>query len=85
VSGNPNFTITFVIQGNEFPVEVNPNQKIKAAVAKALGQSGSGGNPDEWQVRTEEGKQLDINKSFEEEGIAGPTKLFLSKGPGRGG
>ncbi len=47
-SGNPNFTITFVIQGNDFPVDANPNQKIKAGVAKALGQSGSGGNPDEW-------------------------------------
>lgn len=85
MSGNPKFTVTFVIQGKEFQVEVNPNQPIKAGVVKALQDSGNQGNPDEFQIRTEDGKQLDQNKSFEEQGITGPTKLFLSKGPGRGG
>ncbi len=85
MSGNPNFTITFVIQGKDFPVNVNPNQPVKAGVVKALQDSGNPGSPDDWQVRTEDGKQLDLNKSFEEQGITGPTKLFLSKGPGRGG
>lgn len=83
--GNPKFTVTFVIQGKEFPVEVNPNQPVKVGVVKALHDSGNQGNPDEWQVRTEDGKMLDQNKSFEEQEITGPTKLFLSKGPGRGG
>ena len=82
---DPKFTITFVIQGESFDVEVNPNQPIKAGVVKALQQSGNQGNPDEWKVRTEDGKQLDLNKSFEDQGITSPTKLLLNKGPGRGG
>lgn len=85
MSGNPKFIITFVIQGKEFPVEVNPNQPVKAGVVKALQDSGNQGNPNEWQVRTEGGAQLDMNKSFADQGITSPTKLFLSKGPGRGG
>ena len=31
--------ITFVIQGKEFPIEVNINQNIKGAVHKALKQA----------------------------------------------
>lgn len=85
MSGNPNFTVTFVIQGQDFTVEVNPNQPIKTGIVKALQQSGNQGNPDEWKARTEDGKVLDINKSFSDQGITGPTKLFLNKGPGRGG
>lgn len=85
MSGNPNFKVTFVIQGESFDVDVNPNQPIKAGVVKALQKAGSSSNPDEWKVRTEGGKVLDMNKSFEEQGITGPTKLILTKGPGRGG
>lgn len=83
--GNPNFTVTFVIQGQEFLIQVNPHQVIKAAVEKALAQSGNQGSTDGWQLRTADGRQLDINKKFQEEGITQPAKLFLSKGPGRGG
>ena len=77
--------MTFVIQGQEFPVEINPNQLVKEGVEKALQQSGNSGNPNEWKVRTESGRELYTDKSFEEQGITKPTKLFLNKGPGRGG
>lgn len=82
---NPNFTVTFVIQGQSFDVDVNPNQPVKAGVVKALQQAGVPGQPNEWTVRTESGQQLDQNKSFEDQGITSPTKLLLNKGPGRGG
>ena len=85
MSGNPNFKVTFVIQGDNFDVDVNPNQPIKAGVVKALQKAGISGNPDEYKVRTEGGTVLDMNKSFEDQGITSPTKLFLTKGPGRGG
>lgn len=83
--GNPNFIVTFVIQGKSFPVNVNPNPPLSAAVHKALVDSGNQGSPDGWQVRTENGQLLDMTKSFQSQGITSPTKLFLSKGPGRGG
>lgn len=81
----PHFTVTFVIQGKEFPVDVNPKQAIKSGVERALKDSGNQGSTEGWQLRTADGRQLDISKSFEAEGITAPTKLFLNKGPGRGG
>lgn len=82
---NPRYTVIFVIQGKEFPVDVNPNRTIKGAVEHTLAEAGNPGSIEGWQLRTDDGRQLDLMKSFEDEGIIEPTKLFLSKGPGRGG
>jgi len=77
--------IIFVIQGKEFLVEVNINQKIKAAVHKALQQAGHPGSIEGWELRTESGELIDINSSFKDQNIISSTKLFLSRGAGRGG
>lgn len=77
--------ITFVIQGKEFPIEVNINQNIKGAVHKALNQSGQQGSLEGWELRTEGGEVIDMNSSFKDKIIISPTKLYLSKGAGRGG
>ena len=80
-----NFTAIFVIQGQEFPVEIDPKQQVIEGVVKALQQSGNSGDAKEWKVRTESGHELYTDKSFEEQEIKSSTKLFLNKGPGRGG
>ncbi len=77
--------IVFVIQGKEYPVEVNIKEAIKAAVHKVLKQAGQQGTHEGWELRKEDGKIIDMNASFEDQGITVPTKLFLSKGAGRGG
>ena len=77
--------ITFIIQGKEFPIEVNINQNIKGAVHKALKQAGQQGSLEGWELRTEGGELIDMNSSFKDENIISPTKLYLSKGAGRGG
>lgn len=77
--------ITFVIQGKEFPIEVNINQNIKGAVHKALKQANQQGSLEGWELRTEGGKLIDMNSSFKDQNIINPTKLYLSKGAGRGG
>jgi len=79
------FEIIFVIQGKEFPIEVNINQNIKAGVHKALKQAGQPGSLEGWELRTESGELIDMNSSYKDKNITGPTKLFLSKGAGRGG
>ena len=79
------FEIIFVIQGKEFPIEVNINQSIKAGVHKALKQAGQPGSLEGWELRTESGKLIDMNSSYKDQDIMSPTKLFLSKGAGRGG
>ena len=77
--------LTFVIQGKEFPIEVNINQNIKGAVHKALKQANEQGSLEGWELRTEGGGLIDMNSSFIDQNIISPTKLFLSKGAGRGG
>ena len=85
MTGNKKINITFVIQGKEVSFDVNTKQAIRGAVERALADFGSPGSIDGWQLRTAEGSQLDMSKHFEDEGITQPIKLFLSKGPGRGG
>lgn len=77
--------ITFVIQGKEFTIEVNINQSIKAGVHKALEQAGQSGSHKEWELRTESGELINMDSSWKDQNITSPTKLFLSKGAGRGG
>ena len=79
------FEIIFVIQGKEFSVDVNINQSIKAGVHQALKQAGQQGSLEGWELRTEGGKKIDMNSSWEDNNITESGKLFLSKGAGRGG
>ena len=80
-----NFTVIFVIQGQEFPVEINPIQLVREGVVKALQQSSNSSDPNEWKIRTAKGYEIYADKSFEEQEIKESVKLFLNKGPGRGG
>ena len=77
--------ITFVVQGGEVDVDVDPSRPTGEDIRAALERSGIGGDPGEWKARTTEGRVLDNRKSLIEEGIDRPTKLYLNKGPGRGG
>ncbi|KKM64064.1 hypothetical protein LCGC14_1505160 [marine sediment metagenome] len=79
------FEIIFVIQGKEFPVDVNINQSVKAGIHKALKLSGQPGSLEGWELRTESGEKINTNSSWKDSNISGPNKLFLSKGAGRGG
>lgn len=85
MSGNPNISIIFVINSKEWPVSVNPNSPIKSGVVRALTDAGLAGDTKGWEARTEDGTKLDLEKKFSEEGITSTTKIFLSKGAGRGG
>ncbi len=77
--------ITFVIQGKEFIIEVNINQSVKAGVHKALQQAGQSGSHQGWELRTESGETINMDSSWKDQNITSSTKLFLSKGAGRGG
>ena len=79
------FEIIFVIQGKEFPVDVNINQSIKAGVHKALKLADQSGSLEGWELRTESGEKIDMNSSWKDNNITGSTKLYISKGAGRGG
>lgn len=82
---SPRFEVVFVIQSKDFSVSVNPNQAVRGAVQQALQESGNQGSVEGWQLRTEDGRLLDLQQSFESQGITKAVKLFMSKGAGRGG
>ena len=77
--------ITFVVQGSEVVVDVDPSSPTGEDIRLALEKSGIGGGPGEWKARTAEGRILDNGRSLIDEGIGKQAKLYLNKGPGRGG
>lgn len=77
--------VTFVIQGEEVNVEVDPSWPTGEDVRLALKESGIVGDPGEWKARTVDGRILDGGKSLIDEGVDRTTRLYLNRGPGRGG
>ena len=83
--GNHKIQVTFVVQGAPVPGEYNENQPLKAAVKKVLEETGNEGQDiSKWQLRMN-GRLLDLEKKFKEEGIVSGAKLILSVQTGRGG
>lgn len=82
---SPMERITFVIQGVEVNVEVDPSGSTSEDIRLALKEAGIGGEPGEWKARTADGRILDGDKSLIDERVDKPARLYLNKGPGRGG
>lgn len=78
--------LVFIINGTNFPLEVNGNEPLGAAVARALGESGNSGRPpSEWQVRDANGVLLETQRQIKDFGFTNGTRLFLSLAVGAGG
>ena len=77
--------IAFVIQGEEVNVEVDLSRPAGEDVRMALEKAGIGGDHGEWRARTVDGRTLDGGRSLIDGGVDGPTRLYLNRGPGRGG
>lgn len=78
--------VTFIVQGGAISNKYNENQPLKGAVGRVLEKTGNLGQPiSNWQLRTEKGRLLDLEKKFKEENISSGSKLFLSLQVGRGG
>lgn len=77
---------SFVIQGKTISTVVDPNAPLERDIRKALEQSGiDGGDAGLWKARTSEGRLLDNGRSLSGQGLGKSDKIFLDKGPGRGG
>lgn len=77
--------VNFVIQGGEFRVDVGIDDPVDKDIKEALKEAKVGETSDGWTARTESGKTLDGAKTLKEQGVTKPDKIFLNKGPGRGG
>lgn len=83
---NHKIQVSFIVQGEELSGEYNENEPLKGAVEKVLSKTGNSGQQiSNWQLRTEDGRLLDLSKKFKEEKISSGAKLFLSLQAGRGG
>jgi hypothetical protein len=79
-------SITFIINGENVPVEVPPREQLQAAVSKALAESRNTGRPaNQWDVRDSLGSYLDPARRVEDYGFASGVRLFLSLRVGAGG
>jgi hypothetical protein len=78
--------LIFVINGANFKLEVNPNETLGSAVARALAESGNTGRPpSEWQVRDANGVLLETQRQIKDFNFRSGTRLFLSLAVGAGG
>lgn len=77
--------IDFVIQGKEFKVDIGLDDPVDKDIKEALKEAKVGEGPDGWTARTDSGKTLDGARTLKEQGMTDPGKIFLNKGPGRGG
>ena len=77
--------VTFVVQGGDVRVDVDPSRPTREDVELALKKAGVGEGVGDWKARTVDGRILDGGKSLDEEGIGRGAKIYLNRGPGRGG
>jgi hypothetical protein len=79
-------TLVFIINGVEYPVNVNVEAPLAVAVERALVESRNTGRPpDEWEVRNPAGVLLEKGRTIEDLGLKNGTRLFLSLHVGAGG
>lgn len=85
VSGT--IVIRFIVNGEELPLEVWPNQFLDDLVRIVLEKTGNTGRPaGEWEVRTEAGVLIpDLHKQIESFHFANFMKLYTTLKVGAGG
>lgn len=80
------YTITFIIAGEDVPVEVNPNEPLHVAVTKALKESNNTSRPrDDWEARSASGSLLGSDAKLSSLGLVAGARVTLSPKVGGGG
>lgn len=73
------FDLTIVVNGEPVVVEANENAPLRTVVEKALGETQNVGQPaDNWELRDEDGKLLDLTKKIGTFAFAAGMTLLLS-------
>ena len=79
--------LTFVVNGEEVPLEVPLDQQLHAVVQEALAKSKNTGRPpEEWELRFESGAIIaDQSKNVGDYGFVPGARLYLTLRVGAGG
>jgi hypothetical protein len=80
-------SLIFIINGENFPITVEPDSVLMKAVDQVLKESGNTGRREssEWEVRDSAGVLLDMARTIKELGLTDGARLFLSLKVGAGG
>lgn len=79
-------TLVFIVNGVETAIVSNVNAPLRAAVERALGDTGNTGRDiGDWEVRDVGGVALEVSRKIEDLGLADGARVFLSLRVGAGG
>lgn len=77
--GHEKVEITVVVNGQATEIEANPNQPLHVVLTKALENTQNLAQPAEnWELKDEAGKLLEVGKKVGELGFGTAVTLFLS-------
>jgi len=79
--------LVFIINGQDFRIEIDLEARLIGAVELALAESGNTGrrDPREWEVRDSSGVLLEVDRTIAHLGLKNGARLFLSLKVGAGG
>jgi hypothetical protein len=81
-----NIDVVVVVSGVPRPGTVTESEKLHKLVKEVLVESGDAGRaPDEFELRTESGVQLDLHSTAHQAGLVDGQTLFLNPRAGAGG
>ena len=80
------YSLVFIINGQDFPMRVDPRLPLSIAVQRVLTDSGNTGRPpEEWEVRDANGVLLETNRTPHDLKLRTGARLFVSLKVGAGG
>jgi hypothetical protein len=78
--------VVVVVSGVPRPAELNVHEPLRNLVRDVLSASGDAGrDPAEFELRTDDGRLLDLSSNALDAGLASGTTLFLNPRAGAGG
>lgn len=82
----PNITVIVIVSGQSTSLTVNVHQKVEHLVHEALQRTGNEGQPpDQWELRTVDGRLIDQASTIEAAAIVMGVTLYLNPRAGAGG
>jgi hypothetical protein len=82
----PNITVIVIVSGQSTSLTVNVHQKVEHLVHEALQGTGNEGQPpDQWELRTVDGRLIDQASTLESAAIVMGVTLYLNPRAGAGG
>jgi hypothetical protein len=82
----PNITVIAIVSGQSTSLTVNTHQKVEHLIREALQSTGNQGQPpDQWELRTVDGRLVEQNSTIEAAGIVMGVTLYLNPRAGAGG